>query len=230
MPTVIESVLVFALGLLARLALLALVVFVLALPILVVLDAWGRLEPLRARLRGFAKVRGLVFQRRVSYAPGHTWLAREAGEVKVGLDDLAHRLFGDVDRVALPAVGARVREGDTVAEVAAGPRQATIPSPLAGVVTRVNAELSQDPARLGRDPYRAGWLLAVRADDERWLGLRRGREARRWFEAEARRLTRRLEGELGLAAADGGDPLVHGPAHLDGERWKTLARSFLHAA
>jgi glycine cleavage system H lipoate-binding protein len=230
MPTVIESVLVFALGLLARLALLALVVLVLALPIVVVLDAWGRLDSLRARLRGFAKVGGLLFQRRLAYAPGHTWLAREGGEVKVGLDDLAHRLFGDVDKVGLPAVGAHLREGDTVAEVAAGPRRAGIPSPLGGVVTRVNANLEDDPGRLGRDPYRAGWLFAVRPEDERWLALRRGREARRWFEAEARRLTRRLEGELGLAAADGGDPLVHGPAALEPARWRAVVESFLRAA
>jgi hypothetical protein len=55
----------------------------------------------------------------------------------------------------------------------------------------------------------------------------RGEAARRWVERESVRLTRFLEHDLGLAAADGGEIVAPPPALLTGEQWTALTMAFL---
>jgi hypothetical protein len=94
-------------------------------------------------------------------------------------------------------------------------------------VAAVNAAVVRDPALLKSDGYGRGWLFAVEPEESSWRKLLSGEAARSWLEAEADRLTRFYEHQLGYAAADGGTLLGHPASMLGDEQWKALTRAFL---
>jgi glycine cleavage system H protein len=97
----------------------------------------------------------------VALHPGHTWARMEAdGTVAVGLDDLGHRLVGDLDRVALPTRGARVEQGEPSVSLTAGGRSVKIVSPVDGEVIAYNSAPD-----MHADPYGQGWLYRVRPEN-----------------------------------------------------------------
>jgi glycine cleavage system H protein len=221
---------VIVVGAAVRLLLMAAIVAAVVLPILAVLDAWQRLRRLRSRL-STAAVSGLPWRKGLAYGPAHTWLRRGWGRrATVGVDALVPRLLGEVQRLSLPRVGARLAAGDVAAVAACSTGEAAIRTPVAGRVTRVNASLEQDPQLVMRDPYDAGWLYRLEPTNGTPLVLRRGEAARAWFGAEAARLARCLEGHLGTATADGGELVQHPTSLIEAERWKALTHSFLDAA
>lgn len=208
--------------LLAVLALLAVVFFV----GLAVVRAVGAL---RARALGLTQVAGLRWRGAASYASAHTWLADSNGQSRVGIDDLAERLLGKITGVVLPHPGTVLHRGDPAVELHSGARRAVLPSPVSGTVTAINTRVARRPGAINADPYVGGWLYALAEADLAGAALRRGDEARRWFAEESARLTHAFEGELGLAAADGGELVGPAPSLIPDDRWDRLVREFLQA-
>ena len=215
-------------GLLIRFLVLVAVLAVYAVPILAVFYAWRAWTRLRERRAGPADVRGLRLAESLSYTPGHLWLDRNPfGRLRVGMDDLAQRLFPGATQVLLPAVGTVLRKGEPAVTVKAEPGAASIPSPVDGVVTAVNPRVAVNPGLLQQSPYSGGWLFAVRVRERVVEGTRTGREARSWFRDEEERLSHLLEAELGMAAADGGELMVPASSILPKEQWQKLVSEFL---
>lgn len=218
-------------GLLFRLALLLLVGAALLVPAVLVLAAAHGYGVLRRRMLGLAGANGVRFTPRAYYAPGHTWalpIGRES--VRVGLDDLAQRLFIGLRAIDLPKPGTEVRAGESVGAISCGDKRAEITSPVSGTVTAVNDALIAEPALVNRAPYERGWLFTVAPSDSGFERLRHGKRARAWLAAEGARLARFLEQDLGVAAADGGETIAPTPALLSQEQWTALTRNFLLTA
>ena len=58
-------------------------------------------------------VGGFELRANFAYHPGHAWALRESPKlVRVGLDDFAARLLGEIDAVELPARGRWLRQGE----------------------------------------------------------------------------------------------------------------------
>jgi glycine cleavage system H protein len=164
----------------------------------------------------------------VALHPGHTWARMEDdGTVAVGLDDLGHNLVGPVDRIELPATGARVEQGAAAVTLAAGGKRVGLVSPVDGEVVAANAAMAST-ADGGAEPYGASWLFRVRPT--RWARnkaqLLGGQAARDWIEEQGRLLSMRLSPEPVAMMQDGGVP-VHGIAReIDPEHWDDIAREF----
>lgn len=221
---------IFLLGLLVRLGLLMAVIAVFAIPVLVLYGLSVAYRWLRARQLGLVDVNGLELADARYYAPGHAWLSkRPGGRLRVGLDDLAQHLLPHATAVQLPRPGTPLAEGLPAVTVTCGLRSATIPSPVTGTVIDVNEALAGNPDLLHTSPYVRGWLFTMKPATASYLGLPTGRTARTWFRKEEGRLSSFLEGELGLAAADGGELVVPAPALLPEETWRSLVTSFLRA-
>jgi glycine cleavage system H protein len=99
------------------------------------------------------------------YSADHEWTRVEGGEVRVGITDYAQDALGDVVFVDLPEVGATVKRGESFSEVESTKSVSEIYAPVAGTISQVNAELSENPARLNEDPYGDGWICAITVDD-----------------------------------------------------------------
>ena len=99
------------------------------------------------------------------YSADHEWTRVEGGEVRVGITDYAQDALGDVVFVDLPEVGATVKRGESFSEVESTKSVSEIYAPVAGTISQVNAELSENPARLNEDPYGDGWICVISVDD-----------------------------------------------------------------
>ena len=99
------------------------------------------------------------------YTSEHEWIALSGPVASVGITDYAQQALGDVVYVSVPAPGTRVTAGEPCGEVESTNSVSDIFAPVDGEVTEVNGDLDDDPALVNSDPYGAGWLMRIRADD-----------------------------------------------------------------
>jgi glycine cleavage system H lipoate-binding protein len=214
----------FLLGLLLRMGVVALVVAAFLLPVALVLGAIRLHRIVRPRLRGLRRVGRVLYKPGVRYATGHTWLDRDQGRLRVGLDGVAQEILPWALGVELPRPGTRVAEGDVVAVVSCGGVEARVTAPVSGTVAAVNDDVERDPSLVKDDGYGRGWLFALEPADSRWATLPTGEAARAWMAGESERLEDFLQERLGGASAAG-----PAPAFLDQDEWRTITRAFLRA-
>ena len=160
---------------------------------------------------------------------GHTWASdRDDEVVTVGLDDFAAQLVGAPDAIALPAVGATVRQGEAAWQVRFGDRALAMVSPVEGKVVAVNRDVLAAPQRATDDPYGGGWLLKVQAPNRRasLRNLLSGDLAVAWMRQTVERLRGLPAGGLGALLPDGGVPVRGFGRALGSDEWDVVAREF----
>jgi glycine cleavage system H lipoate-binding protein len=226
MTTVIEMLQTigsFLLGAAGRFGIFFIAGLLLAAPALGAALVWRAIE----RRRDVAR----RAHRNARFAPNHTWLAaRPDGAVTVGIDEIAGRILPSATAIELPTPGMAVHRGDPIAVVRAGGRAVRIGAPMDGTVAAINRRARRDPGIVKDDPYGRGWLFAIIPADSAWRELPGEGFAEAWLVSERRRLSRFVEEELGLAAADGGQLLAPAPALLGEDGWKRVVSAFLSAA
>jgi glycine cleavage system H protein len=103
------------------------------------------------------------------YSSEHEWAKLDAGEVTVGITEFAQEQLGAVVYVELPAVGDRVKQGESMGIVESIKSASDLNSPITGEVTAVNELLigpahDAKPQLVNDTPYADGWLVRVRPD------------------------------------------------------------------
>ena len=99
------------------------------------------------------------------YTNDHEWLRREDdGSVTIGITDHAATALGDLVYVELPEVGQDVESGGEMAVVESVKAASDVYAPVAGTVTAVNEELSDDPEKINADPYGDGWIVRLQIE------------------------------------------------------------------
>lgn len=175
-------------------------------------------------------VGGFRIQEEMAYHPGHAWAAAEAPDlVRVGMDDFAGKLIGQIDSLSLPEVGDKMVQGREGWALRRGDRQAALLSPVTGRVVEVNPLVQEQPGLAKADPYGKGWLLVVRADDVKASlnNLLSGNLIRRWVEDVSARLRLQLGGGVSLSFPDGGTSVDDLSEDVDPAEWPSLVREFL---
>jgi len=230
MNALLGSIGIFLAGLIIRFGLLVAVLLILTTVFLVGLGVVRLVASLRRGILGLGIADGLSWKRKGYYAPGHTWVESLTGPaVRVGFDDLGQRVLGHVTAITLPRPGTKLQEGDPLTHIVCGDRHAVIPSPISGTVLAINDSVTRDPSLIHRAPYRRGWLMSLDAANTAYTRLPWGDAARRWLRAESVRLSRFLEQELQLHAADGGELTAPGTSFLDDQQWCAMVKEFLKA-
>jgi hypothetical protein len=144
---------------------------------------------------------------------GHTLLRPLAGgTLKISLDDLGTRLLGRPDRMRLPYIGQRITEGANAVKLWRKQAAVTILAPVSGTVVATG----------GHDDK---WYLRVLPDATPVEGgnLMGGTRAGSWLTAEIDKLQAILSSEdLGLAMADGGEPLPDLPSAVPDADWQQI--------
>lgn len=175
-------------------------------------------------------VGGFTLPAHLSYHPGHAWAVKETRQVvRIGLDDFAARLIGRLDQIQLPARGRWLRQGERAWTVARGDHRFDMLSPMEGEVVDVNQEVLRDPSLAHRDPYGAGWLVAVNAPavDANLKNLLHGRLAHRWMEesvAALRTWASPVPQGQGAHLQDGGHAIADILSQVPEPRWEKLVR------
>ncbi len=159
---------------------------------------------------------------------GHAWARVEAGgRIRVGLDDFSMKLFGPVDAIELPLTGEELKFSETGLEFKRLGKAASVLSPIAGVVTAVNQEITKDPTIVKHEPYNEGWLMVLDPADmkKNLKNLLYGKESTEWLHAEHQKLVEMVS-EVGMTYADGGviEDVVGSLPDLN---WDKITREFL---
>ena len=79
----------------------------------------------------------------------------------MGITDFAQAALGDIVYVQLPKVGETLTAGKVCGEIESTKSVSEIFAAISGVVSEINAALSQTPELVNSDPYGAGWLVKV---------------------------------------------------------------------
>ena len=110
----------------------------------------------------------------LKYAKSHEWVRVSGAEATVGITDHAQHELTDVVFVELPAVGKKVKAGESCAVVESVKTASDIYSPVSGEVKEVNKSVTDDPSLVNREPYSGGWfykiLLSEPGELDRLLG------------------------------------------------------------
>lgn len=123
-----------------------------------------------------------VFGEKTVKAPGgiffdktHTWAFMEKeGKVKIGIDDFLQHTMGKITRIEIKAPGSELRRGERLATLIQNGKKLDIYSPLSGVVSEVNEDLSARPRLINSDPYSGGWIYKI--EPANWI-----KETKRYF-------------------------------------------------
>jgi len=98
----------------------------------------------------------------LKYTKEHEWVEVEGNIATVGITDYAQGELGDVVFVELPAIGAKIRFGDSFGTIEAVKAVSEIFSPVSGKVIEINSMLEEDPMIVNSDPYLDGWMFKIK--------------------------------------------------------------------
>ena len=96
------------------------------------------------------------------YTETDEWVKVDRDIAIVGITDYAQKKLRDIVGIDLPNVGREVNMGEQVAVVESVKAAADIYSPLSGIITEVNEELTTSPELLNKDPYDKGWIFKLK--------------------------------------------------------------------
>lgn len=175
------------------------------------------------------RISGFVMADGYYYHAGHSWARIEhGGFVRLGIDDFASRLLGDLSDISLPQIGSELRQGENCWSVHRSGKSAAMLAPINGRVMAINPNALKQLDSIKNDPYGEGWLVVV---DPRG-GLKKNvrnllfeKTAVSWLKEEVKKLEE-IRG-VPLAAA-GGDLVSETPGDPRHIEWEDLVRDFLH--
>ena len=102
----------------------------------------------------------------LKFAKTHEWIRPEAdGLATVGISAYAVEALTDLVFMQLPAVGKRVKAGESFGEIESVKAVSDLYAPVSGEIVAVNTTLPGQLDLLGKDPYGAGWVMKIRPDD-----------------------------------------------------------------
>src|SRR5512135_1337810 len=90
------------------------------------------------------------------YSKSHEWVRVAGDTATVGVTDHAQHELTDVVFVELPAVGRKVKAGESCAVVESVKTASDIYSPVSGEIFEVNPVVVENPALVNQEPYAGG--------------------------------------------------------------------------
>ena len=97
------------------------------------------------------------------YTKDHEWALTEGDELLVGITAFAVDQLGDVTLVGIDVkVGASVNAHQPFGTIESVKTLSDLFAPVSGVITRINAELEKQPELVNEDPWKKGWMIAIR--------------------------------------------------------------------
>ncbi len=106
----------------------------------------------------------------LKFTETHEWLNPAEDDMTVGITEHAQQLLGDMVFVELPRVGDEVHAGGELGVLESVKAASDFYAPVSGVIVAVNEQVNENPALVNSDPYGAGWLVKMRANDPGELG------------------------------------------------------------
>ena len=99
------------------------------------------------------------------YTSEHEWVKLDGNIATIGITDFAQSELGDIIFLEFPSIDEHFSSGDVFGTIEAVKTVADIYSPLSGEVVDINSELESNPEYVNSDPYKKGWLIKIKIDN-----------------------------------------------------------------
>jgi glycine cleavage system H lipoate-binding protein len=164
------------------------------------------------------------------YHMGHSWARFEhGGRVRIGFDDFLVKVFGVMQALKLPPLGAALKQSQVGWTFERENQRAAVLSPVTGTVLATNHKVLACPEITNEDPYQQGWLFVLepKLPKKDLKRLYFGRESFQWFEEENQKLMSMMGPEYERLAATGGGVIHDVFGHHPDLGWDRLVKTFL---
>jgi len=164
------------------------------------------------------------------YHMGHSWARFEhGGRVRIGFDDFLVKVFGAPQDLALPPLGATLKQDQMGWTFGRNGHKAAILSPVTGTVLAVNHKSREHPEITHHDPYHEGWqfILEPELPKRNLKRLYFGEESFQWMEHETQELMGLMGPEYEQLASTGGEAINDLFGNFPDLGWDRLVRTFL---
>jgi glycine cleavage system H lipoate-binding protein len=96
----------------------------------------------------------------------HCWAGIDQdGNVKIGVDDFAKKLIGNIDDIEFPNLGMNVKVNQPLFSIKQGRRHITFGAPISGNVTEINENLEDNLDNLNISPYDQNWICKIDSEN-----------------------------------------------------------------
>jgi glycine cleavage system H protein len=99
------------------------------------------------------------------FSKEHEWVRIDGDAAVCGITDYAQKALGDIVYVELPAIGKKVKQGESVAVVESAKAASEVYAPIDGEVIAVNDNLSSNPGIVNAAAASTGWFFKLKAAD-----------------------------------------------------------------
>jgi glycine cleavage system H protein len=99
------------------------------------------------------------------YTAEGVWAKADGDQITVGVSDFFQQHNGDVAFAEVVEEGTAVSANDEFADIETIKVDIAISSPVSGTITAVNETLELEAEIINQDPYEAGWIAVITADD-----------------------------------------------------------------
>lgn len=165
-------------------------------------------------------------------AENHCWVSvSEDGTAKIGIDDFAKKIFGEIDSVEMPNLSMNVAKGQLLFTINKGGRKIACNSPISGVVTKINTDLAENLDKLNITPYEKNWFCVLDAQNlhEELEKLKIGKSAVELYETDLETCKKFIESKLSTENETKNKEksvIVDEVQHLDNVEWESVADKF----
>src|SRR6188768_1016779 len=95
------------------------------------------------------------------YSNDHEWVDLAGDRARVGITEYAQQQLGDVVYIELPAVGAKLKQGQSFGTIESVKAVSELYAPVSGEVVEVNTALKDKPEAVNTNPHES-WMVAVK--------------------------------------------------------------------
>lgn len=166
----------------------------------------------------------------VFISEGHTWASvAQDGSVKIGIDDFAKKLIGEIDDIEFPNLGLNAVKGQAIFSIKQKNRIVKFNSPISGVVSKINFELKENLHSLNYSVYEKNWVCVIDADklDIELPQLKIGKNAVEFYQNEIDKFIDEMKKILKDSSKS--DELVWGELqNLDEKNWYYITGEFFN--
>ena len=98
----------------------------------------------------------------VFISEGHCWLSlNENGSAKIGIDDFAKKMVGQITEIDPPNIGRVISSGEPLFNIRIGRRIIPFVSPVSGKIIKLNDHLLENADLLDMNCYNKNWICQI---------------------------------------------------------------------
>src|SRR4030042_339042 len=99
------------------------------------------------------------------YTAAGVWALAKENRIQIGLSDFQQQRNGDVAFAEIKPIGTRLAFDDEVAVIETIKVNISLGPPAPGRIVEINPAMTEAPEVINQDPYDAGWMAVIEADD-----------------------------------------------------------------